>query len=265
VRSFENVPGKGVKATTGHGDVLVGNRALLTANGVDPEPADGTMARLEREGKTAMLVALDGEVIGVVAAADTVKKSAKTAVLDLKDRGYDVFMLTGDNARTAAAVAEDVGIPDGNVRSEVLPGEKADTVDSIQADGTRAMMVGDGVNDAPALTAAHIGVAIGSGTDVAMEAADVTLMRSDPADVLKAIRVSQATLSKVRQNLFWALAYNATLVPVASLGVLNPALAGAAMAVSSVSVMTNSLTFATYDPAEAYVPILLRPFAALRR
>ena len=265
VTSFENVPGKGIEATTDHGDVLVGNRALLTANGVDPDPADGTMARLEREGKTAMLVALDGEVVGVVAAADTIKESAKSTVTDLTDRGYEVFMLTGDNARTAAAVAEAVGIDDGNVRSEVLPDGKADVVDSIQADGTRAMMVGDGVNDAPALTAAHIGVAIGSGTDVAMEAADVTLMRSDPADVLKAIRISRATISKVRQNLFWALAYNATLVPVASLGVLNPALAGAAMAVSSVSVMTNSLAFATYDPSEAYVPIPLRPFAALRR
>jgi len=265
VTSFENVPGKGVDATTDHGDVLVGNRALLEANGVDPDPAAEQMERLEREGKTAMLVALDGEVLGVVAAADTVKGSAKRTVSDLHDDGYGVFLLTGDNERTAAAVAAEVGIPSERVRSEVLPGEKADVIDSIQADDTDAMMVGDGVNDAPALTAAHVGVAIGSGTDVAMEAADVTLMRSDPADVLKAIRISRATIAKVRQNLFWALAYNATLIPIASLGVLNPALAGAAMAASSVSVMSNSLAFARYDPVREYVPLVVRPLAALGR
>ena len=264
VDTFENVPGKGIEATTAHGEVLVGNRALLAASGVDPEPALEAMERLERAGKTAMLVALDGEVIGVVATADTVRESAKATVSTLQDRGYDVFMLTGDNPRTAAAVASEVGIPEAHVRSEVLPGEKADVIDSIQAEGTHAMMVGDGVNDAPALTAAHIGVAIGSGTDVAMEAADVTLMRSDPADVLKAIRISEATISKVRQNLFWAFAYNATLIPVASLGLLNPALAGFAMAASSVSVMSNSLAFAKYDPAREYVPLALRPFVALR-
>ncbi len=265
VEAFENVPGKGVEATTEHGDVLVGNRALLEANGVDAGPANGTMERLERDGKTAMLVALDGDLIGVVATADTVRQSAKETVSTLLDRGYEVFMLTGDNERTAAAVASEVGIPAENVRSEVLPGEKADAIDSIQSDGSRAMMVGDGVNDAPALTAAHIGVAIGSGTDVAMEAADVTLMRSDPADVLKAIRLSKATISKVRQNLFWAFVYNATLIPVASLGLLNPALAGAAMAASSVSVMSNSLAFAKYEPARDYAPLVLRPFEALRR
>ena len=265
VSAFENVPGKGIEATTEHGDTLVGNRALLSARGVDTAPAAETMERLERAGKTAMLVALDGDVIGVVATADTVRESAKATVSTLSERGYDVHMLTGDNPRTAAAVADAVGIPSDNVRSEVLPGEKADAIDAIQADGTRTMMVGDGVNDAPALTTAYVGVAIGSGTDVAMEAADVTLMRSDPADVLKTIRVSRATISKVRQNLFWAFAYNATLIPVASLGLLNPAFAGAAMAASSVSVMSNSLAFAKYDPARPYVPLPLRPFAALRR
>ncbi|MFO7927908.1 MAG: heavy metal translocating P-type ATPase [Halobacteriota archaeon] len=265
VEAFENVPGKGVEATTDHGDVLVGNRALLEADGVDAEPAAELMERLEREGKTAMLVALNGDVIGVVATADTVRESAKSTVSTLHDRGYDVYMLTGDNDRTASAVASEVGIPTGHVRSEVLPDEKADAIESIQSDGIQAMMIGDGVNDAPALTTAHIGVAIGSGTDVAMEAADVTLMRSDPADVLKAIRISEATISKVRQNLFWALAYNTTLIPIASLGLLNPALAGAAMAASSVSVMSNSLAFAAYDPNDEYVPLPLRPLVALGR
>jgi Cu+-exporting ATPase len=265
VESFENVPGKGVRATTEYGEVLVGNRALLTASGIDTGPADEAMERLEREGKTAMLVAVGGSVVGVVATADTVRPTAKETVAALTERDYDVYMITGDNERTARAVAEEVGIPAENVHAGVLPEEKADEVEAIQSDGIRAMMVGDGVNDAPALTTAHIGVAIGSGTDVAMEAADVTLMRSDPADVLKAIRVSQATISKVWQNLFWALGYNAALIPVASLGLLNPALAGAAMAASSVSVMSNSLAFAQYTPDHDYVPLPLRPLAALRR
>jgi Cu+-exporting ATPase len=337
VETFENVPGKGVEATTDHGEVLVGNRALLERNGVDPAPGEAAMERLEREGKTAMLVAVDGAVVGVVATADTVRESARRTVSDLRERGYEVHMLTGDNERTARAVADEVGIPetnvragvlpdekadvigDGaggslvvatadtvresarrtvsdlrergyevhmltgdnertaravadevgipetNVRAGVLPDEKADVVDDIQADGTRAMMVGDGVNDAPALAAAHVGVAIGSGTDVAIESADVTLMRSDPADVLKAIRLSEATISKVWQNLFWAFAYNAALIPIASLGLLNPALAGAAMSASSVSVMSNSLLFARYEPTRDYVPLPLRPLAALRR
>ncbi|WP_336135801.1 heavy metal translocating P-type ATPase [Natronomonas amylolytica] len=260
---FENVPGKGVTATTGHGEVLVGNRALLSERGVDTSAVDETLERLEREGKTAMAVALDGEVIGVVANADTVRESARETVAELTEQGYETYMLTGDNDRTATAVAEELNIPAENVRSEVLPDEKADVIDDIQADDTKAMMVGDGVNDAPALTAAHIGVAIGSGTDVAIESADVTLMRSDPADVLKALRISQATISKVWQNLFWAFAYNTALIPIASLGLLNPALAGAAMSASSVSVMSNSLAFARYEPDRDYVPLPLRPFRRL--
>ncbi|PSP49755.1 heavy metal translocating P-type ATPase, partial [Halobacteriales archaeon QH_3_68_24] len=145
------------------------------------------------------------------------------------------------------------------------PEDKADAIDEIEQNGTRAMMVGDGINDAPALTNAHVGVAIGSGTDVAIESADVTLMRDDPADVLKALNVADATISKVHQNLFWALIYNATLLPIASLGLLNPALAGLAMAASSVSVMTNSLAFINYDPHRKYAFLPLRPLARLRR
>ena len=267
--AFENVPGHGVKATTSHGRVLVGNRGLLADEGVDPGPAAETMDRLEREGKTAMLVALadgtraadtdeagdagDGyRLLGVVADADTVKESARAAVSALRERGVAVRMITGDNERTARAVAKEVGIGPDKVMAGVLPDQKADAVEQIQAEGRRAMMVGDGVNDAPALAAAYVGCAIGSGTDIAIEAADVTLVRDDPLDVLEAIRVSAATLSKIKQNLVWALGYNTAMIPLASLGLLQPVFAAAAMAVSSVSVLTNSLLFRRYVPDRDY-------------
>ena len=261
--AFENVPGHGVRATVASGDggdieVLVGNRKLLRDNGIDPSPAAGVMERLEREGKTAMLVARvpagtdDGRLAGVVADADTVKPSAADAVAALRDRAIDVMLITGDNERTARAVAEQVGIDPENVRAGVLPEDKSDAVEAIQADGRNAMMVGDGVNDAPALAVAHVGTAIGSGTDVAIEAADVTLMRDDPLDVAKAIRISDATLQKIKQNLVWALGYNTLMIPLASLGLLQPALAAGAMALSSVSVLTNSLLFRRYEPDHDY-------------
>ncbi|MFA1609967.1 heavy metal translocating P-type ATPase [Halobellus rubicundus] len=265
---FENVPGQGVRATVDGDTILVGNRRLLEAAGIDPTPAEDAMARLESEGKTAMLVgrvssdgdeeadaasdADAGEVLGVVADADTVKPSAADAVAALRERGVDVHMITGDNERTARAVAEEVGIDPANVRAGVLPEEKADAVESIQSDGRKAMMVGDGVNDAPALAAAFVGTAIGSGTDVAIEAADVTLMRDDPTDVVKAIRISAGTLAKIKQNLFWALGYNTAMIPLASLGLLQPILAAGAMALSSVSVLTNSLLFRRYTPDHDY-------------
>ena len=258
--TFENVPGHGITATTTDlGEVLVGNRKLLRENGVDTQTAEETLERLEREGKTAMLVAANGELLGVLATADTVRESARETVSELRERGIAVSMLTGDNERTARAVAEAVGIDPERVRAEVLPEDKADAIDAIQADGSRAVMVGDGVNDAPALTTAHVGIAIGSGTDVAIESADVTLMRDDPRDVLKALRISEATIAKVRQNLFWAFAYNTTLIPIASLGLLNPALAGFAMAGSSVSVMSNSLAFRRWTPDVDYRFLPLRP------
>mgnify|MGYP000264633874 CR=1 FL=1 len=249
---FENVPGQGIRATVEGRTVLVGNRTLLSENGIDAAPAAETMERLEREGKTAMLVAVDGKLAGVVADADTVKPSAKEAVSALQARGVDVMMITGDNERTARAVAEEVGIDPDNVRAGVLPEDKSDAVEEIQAEGRKAMMVGDGVNDAPALAVASVGTAIGSGTDVAIEAADVTLMRDDPLDVVKAIRISAATLSKIKQNLVWALGYNTAMIPLASLGLLQPVLAAGAMAISSVSVLTNSLLFRRYSPDAEY-------------
>ena len=261
--NFENVPGHGVRAAVDGRRAVVGNRALLREADVSVEPAEETLRRLEEDGKTAMLAALDGQLLGVVATADTVRDQAADTVTELTERGLDVALLTGDNERTARAVADEVGLPEETVHAEVLPGDKADAIDDLQQDGKRAMMVGDGVNDAPALTAAHVGVALGSGTDVAIESADVTLMRNDPADVLKVIRLSSATISKVRQNLFWALAYNTTLIPIASLGLLNPALAGLAMAGSSVSVMANSISFRGYDPHEDYHLAITRPVRRL--
>ena len=249
---FENVPGHGIRATVDGREVLVGNRRLLQNNGIDTNPAAETMEALEGEGKTAMLVGVDGELAGVVADADTIKPSAKTAVTALQERAVDVMLLTGDNERTARAVAENVGIDPDNVRAGVLPEDKSDVVESIQAEGRKAMMVGDGVNDAPALAVAHVGTAIGSGTDVAIEAADVTLMADDPLDVVKAIRISAATLAKIKQNLVWALGYNTAMIPLASLGLLQPALAAGAMAFSSVSVLSNSLLFRNYTPDEEY-------------
>jgi Cu+-exporting ATPase len=249
---FENVPGHGVRATVDGEEVLVGNRKLMRDNGIDPAAAEDGLERLENEGKTAMLVARGGELLGLVADADTVKGSAREAVSALHGRGLAVHMITGDNERTAGAVAEAVGIDPENVRAEVLPGDKADALDGIQSEGKRAMMVGDGVNDAPALATASVGTAIGSGTDVAIEAADVTLMRDDPLDVLRAIRISDGTLRKIKQNLFWALGYNTAMIPLASLGLLQPVLAAAAMAFSSVSVLSNSLLFRRYTPDHDY-------------
>jgi Cu+-exporting ATPase len=267
---FENVPGQGIRATVERealrasdkssgeqsdprdGEALIGNRKLMRENDIDPAPAEEELERLENEGKTAMCVAFDGELIGLVADADTVKESAKEAITALHGRGVEVQMITGDNERTARAVAERVGIDPDNVRAEVLPEDKADAVEEIQDGGKRAMMVGDGVNDAPALATAYVGTAIGSGTDVAIEAADVTLMRDDPLDVVKAIRISDATLQKIKQNLVWALGYNTAMIPLASLGLLQPVLAAAAMAFSSVSVLTNSLLFRRYTPDHDY-------------
>lgn len=252
---FESVPGHGVRASFDGRKVLVGNRKLMRDEGVEAVSHEGTLRRLEHEGKTAMLVAVDAEVVGVVADADAVKPTSRDAVESMERRGLEVFMVTGDNERTARAVASEVGIPEKNVLAEVLPDEKVDVVKEMQSSGRRVAMVGDGVNDAPALAEAYVGIAIGAGTDVAIEAGDVTLMRSDPLDVVKAIRISGGTLSKIRQNLFWALGYNMAMIPLASLGLLQPVLAAGAMAFSSVSVLINSLLFGGYDPDTDYRPV----------
>lgn len=237
--SFEAIPGYGIKAAVEGKEVLIGTRRLMETYQVEASHAYETMAQLEEDGKTAMLVAVDRRCAGIVAAADTVKDTSKDAIRRLKDMGLEVIMITGDNERTAKAIAAQVGID--RVLAEVLPEGKAEEVKKLQAEGKIVAMVGDGINDAPALATADIGMAIGTGTDVAMEAADVTLMRGDLSSIPDAIYMSRKTMTNIRENLFWALAYNSIGIPIAALGFLAPWVAGAAMALSSVSVVLNAL------------------------
>lgn len=239
IDSFEAIPGFGIKAVTQGKSVLIGTRRLMDQNDVDAKEALEAMSRLEESGKTAMLVAIDGRYAGMVAVADTIKETSKAAVSRLKEMGLHVIMITGDNERTARAIAAEVGID--QVRAEVLPEGKAEEVKKLQDEGRKVAMIGDGINDAPALATANIGMAVGTGTDVAMEAADVTLMRGDLSSIPDAIYMSRKTMSNIKQNLFWALGYNTLGVPIAAIGLLAPWVAGAAMALSSVSVVLNAL------------------------
>jgi Cu+-exporting ATPase len=237
---FAAVPGLGVKATIGKSKVVVGRPVLLEQSGIDHSRSDGVSSDLEKEGKTAMAVAVDGKAVGVVAVADTVKPGARDTVEALKGGGIRVIMLTGDNDRTARAIASQVGIDE--VESGVLPGQKSERIKALKGEGHVVAMVGDGINDAPALAQADLGIAIGTGTDVAIDSAGMVLIKDDLRDVVGALKLSRATMRKIRQNLFWAFAYNLVLIPVAATGFLNPILAGIAMALSSVSVLANSLS-----------------------
>lgn len=237
--AFEAIPGYGIQAVVEGKELLIGTRRLMEKYDVDAMLAYESMSRLEETGKTAMLVAIDKQYAGMVAVADTIKETSKEAVQRLKGMGIQVIMITGDNERTAKAIAAQVGID--HVRAEVLPEGKAEEVKALQAQGKTVAMVGDGINDAPALATADIGMAIGTGTDVAMEAADVTLMRGDLTSIPDAIYMSRKTMSNIRQNLFWALGYNTLGIPIAAIGLLAPWVAGAAMALSSVSVVLNAL------------------------
>ncbi|MDM5224596.1 heavy metal translocating P-type ATPase [Cytobacillus sp. NJ13] len=236
---FEAIPGYGIKAKVEGKDLLIGTRRLMDKYGVKVQSAKLEMETLEENGKTAMLVAADGKYAGIVAVADTIKETSRDAINRLRKLGIEVIMITGDNKRTAQAIAEEVGID--SAIAEVLPEGKAEEVKKLQNQGKKVAMVGDGINDAPALAVADIGMAIGTGTDVAMEAADITLMRGDLNSIADAIQMSKKTIRNIKQNLFWAFAYNTLGIPVAALGFLAPWLAGAAMAFSSVSVVLNAL------------------------
>ncbi|MCM3664341.1 heavy metal translocating P-type ATPase [Mesobacillus subterraneus] len=239
MEEFSAIPGHGIKASINGDKVFVGTRKLMRKENIEYALYEHRLEKLETEGKTAMLIAINDKVNGIVAVADTVKDTARIAIEELKSMGIEVYMLTGDNNRTAKAIAAQVGID--NVIAEVLPEEKANHVKELQLKGKKVAMVGDGINDAPALAVADIGIAIGTGTDVAIEAADVTILGGELTLIPKAISLSKKTMKNIRQNLFWALAYNSAGIPVAALGLLAPWLAGAAMAFSSVSVVTNSL------------------------
>jgi len=243
---FEAIPGQGVKAKIDKKPVLVGTRKLMAEQGVDYSACEKQLTALENQGKTAMLMAVSGKMAGIIAVADTIKDTSKRAVEELIALGVDVYMLTGDNKKTAQAIAKQAGIK--NVIAEVLPEKKAETVRGLKKQGRIVAMAGDGINDAPALASADVGIAMGTGTDVAMEAADITLMRGDLTAIPASIRLSKKTMAKIKQNLFWAFFYNVIGIPVAALGFLNPMIAGAAMAFSSVSVVSNSLSLKRFKP-----------------
>ncbi|MBO8164895.1 MAG: copper-translocating P-type ATPase [Brevibacillus sp.] len=237
--AFDAIPGYGIRAVVEGRELLVGTRRLMAQYDVQTADAEQMMSRLEEQGKTAMLVAVDRVYAGLLAVADTMKETSPEAVARLQALGIDVIMITGDNERTARAISRQAGIE--HVLAEVLPEGKADEVKRLKEAGKVVAMVGDGINDAPALATADIGMAIGTGTDVAMEAADVTLMRGDLNSIADAILLSRKTMRNIKQNLFWALAYNVIGIPVAAAGFLAPWVAGAAMALSSVSVVLNAL------------------------
>ncbi|MER2078277.1 heavy metal translocating P-type ATPase [Psychrobacillus psychrotolerans] len=239
VQSFEAIPGYGVKTVVDNKEILVGTRKLMNSYNVDILNILSVMEELEANGKTAMLASIEGHYAGLVAVADTVKETSKKAIKRLHDMNIEVIMMTGDNQRTATAIGREVGID--HVIAEVLPEGKAEEVKKLQAVGKKVAMVGDGINDAPALAVADIGMAIGTGTDVAMEAADITLIRGDLNSIADAIIMSHKTIRNIKQNLFWAFGYNVLGIPIAAVGLLAPWVAGAAMAFSSVSVVLNAL------------------------
>ena len=262
---FDAIAGRGIAGTVDGRSIVVGTAALMADRDIPIDSLASVASTLAEAGRTIAWVAVDGRIAGIFAIADPVKRDAAAAIRELERAGVEVWLITGDSRSTADAVALTVGIDPARVMAEVLPGDKAAAVERLQADGRVVAMVGDGINDAPALARADVGIAIGSGADVAIEAAGITLVGGDPRGVPAAIALSRATMTTVRENLFWAFAYNILLIPVA-IGVLvplgltlNPALAAAAMALSSVAVVTNSLRLRRFDAS----PSAVRPIAAL--
>lgn len=249
--AFEAIPGKGLLATVEGQKLVIGNRMLMAEHNIATNSLDAAARALEQQGETVMWIGEtegDRALLGAIAVADQLKPTARAAIDHLKKIGLKPVLLTGDNTRTAEAIARQLGISE--VRAEVLPAGKAEEIERLQAEGRRVGMVGDGVNDAPALAVADVGIAMGSGADVAMQTAGITLMRADPALVSDAIAISRATYNKIRQGLFWAFVYNVIGIPVAAFGLLSPMIAGGAMALSSVSVVTNALLLRRWKPSE---------------
>lgn len=239
--SFEGVAGKGIKTQVDGKDVFVGNERFFDELGLDvPSVLDDQLAALEQEGKTAVLVGYGGEAVGVVAVADSLKQGSKEAVRELHRRGIETWMITGDNERTARAVAKEVNIDPDRVMAGVLPEDKIDKVRELQDEGYKVAMVGDGINDAPALKQANVGVAIGTGTDIAIQSSDVSLVRGSLDALVDAFTLSEKIFTKIKQNLFWAFVYNTLAIPIAFIGLLHPVIAVVAMFTSSLSVITNS-------------------------
>lgn len=250
---FEAIPGQGVEVNYKKSRILLGNRKLMQTNNIDINMLTEKMVALEENGKTAILIAVDNKLAGLIAVADTLKEHSKEAVKSLQQMGLEVVMLTGDNQRTATAIAKQLGV--NRVLAEVLPDEKANQIKKLQSEGKVVAMVGDGINDAPALAQANIGIAVGSGTDVAVETGDIVLVKNDLRDVVVGIQLSRATMQKIKQNLFWAFFYNIILIPLAAglfypiLHVLfDPVYAAAAMASSSVTVVTNASLLRRFKP-----------------
>ncbi|MDR1753803.1 MAG: heavy metal translocating P-type ATPase [Eubacterium sp.] len=243
-RDFNSLTGLGIEAYSDGKKIIAGNRRLMDERGISLAELEAVSNKLADEGKTPIYVAVDGKPAGIVAVSDIIKPSSKKAIEILHNMGIEVNMITGDNKKTANAIAGQIGID--RVLADVLPKDKADEVKKLQARGIKVAMVGDGINDAPALAQADVGIAIGSGTDVAMEAADIVLMRSDLSDVTTAINLSRATIKNIKQNLFWAFGYNTLGIPIAALGLLNPMIAAAAMCFSDISLLLNVLRLKKY-------------------
>ena len=240
---FEALPGRGVKCAVKGRRVLLGNRKLMQEHSIPTEDIEADMIKLETEGKTAMILAVDGKLSGIVAAMDTPKENAIEAIRELKSMKLEVAMLTGDNERTAKAIASQLGID--NVIANVLPWQKEEAIKKLKSEGKVVAMVGDGINDAPALATADIGIAIGSGTDIAKETGGIVLIKDDLRDVALAIELSKKTMRKINSNLFWAFFYNVVMIPIAAAALLNPMYAAGAMAISSLTVVSNSALLKT--------------------